>query len=92
VDPAAFLRDFDLMGAQRHIKVLGIFSRLWLRDGKRGYLRDIPLTLRYLVSVLPDHPPLAAFAAWIDQQVLPRLDGALARAQNSAEKAGTARA
>ncbi len=78
-----FLRDFDLMGAQRHIKVLGIFSRLWLRDGKRGYLRDIPLTMRYLVTILPEHPQLAAFSAWLHKHVLPRLDAALA-AQNAA--------
>lgn len=81
VDAAAFLRDFDLMGAQRHIKVLGIFSRLWLRDGKRGYLRDIPLTLRYLVSVLPEHPAMAAFARWLHTAILPDLDAALVRTQ-----------
>ena len=81
VSAPAFLRDFDLMGAQRHIKVLGIFSRLWLRDGKRGYLRDIPLTMQYLVTVLPEHPQLAAFNAWLRAQILPQLDAALARAQ-----------
>lgn len=82
LNTAAFLRDFDLMGAQRHLKVLGIFSRLWLRDGKRGYLRDIPLTMRYLVTVLPEHPPLAAFSLWLHQHILPELDAALARTQN----------
>ena len=39
------------MGLQRHIKVLGIFSRLYLRDGKEGYLKDIPLTLKYVLDV-----------------------------------------
>jgi aminoglycoside/choline kinase family phosphotransferase len=92
VTPAAFLRDFDLMGAQRHIKVLGIFSRLWLRDGKRAYLRDIPLTMRYLVTVLPEHPQLVAFARWLDKQILPQLDAALAREQSVADKAAKARA
>ncbi len=92
VDAAVFLRDFDLMGAQRHIKVLGIFSRLWLRDGKRGYLRDIPLTMRYLVTVLPEHPQLAGFAAWLNQSILPQLEGALARAQNDADQAARANA
>ncbi len=38
------------MGMQRHIKVLGIFSRLYLRDGKDGYLKDIPLTLKYTID------------------------------------------
>jgi aminoglycoside/choline kinase family phosphotransferase len=85
VDAPAFLRAFDLMGAQRHIKVLGIFSRLWLRDGKRAYLRDIPLTLRYLVSVLPEHSQLTAFSAWLHEHILPQLDDALARAQDAAK-------
>jgi len=46
-----FIKWFDFMGMQRHIKVLGIFSRLHLRDGKDGYLKDIPLTLHYLVDI-----------------------------------------
>jgi len=45
-----FLKWFDFMGLQRHIKVLGIFSRLSIRDGKDGYLKDIPLTLRYVLE------------------------------------------
>lgn len=47
---AAFIKWFDFMGMQRHIKVLGIFSRLHLRDGKDGYLKDIPLTLHYTLD------------------------------------------
>ena len=43
-----FIKWFDFMGMQRHIKVLGIFSRLYLRDNKHAYLNDIPLTLKYL--------------------------------------------
>ena len=43
-----FIKWFDFMGMQRHIKVLGIFSRLYIRDEKNGYLKDIPLTLQYL--------------------------------------------
>ena len=92
VNTADFLRDFDLMGAQRHIKVLGIFSRLWLRDGKRGYLRDIPLTMHYLVTVLPEHPELAAFAAWLGQRILPQLEAALAREESAADNLAKARA
>ena len=45
-----FLKWFDLMGLQRHIKVLGVFSRLSIRDGKDGYLDDIPLTLSYTIE------------------------------------------
>ena len=43
-----FLRWFDLMGVQRHLKAIGIFARLWHRDGKPGYLKDIPRTLNYV--------------------------------------------
>lgn len=49
-DDKTFLKWFDFMGLQRHIKVLGIFSRLFLRDGKDGYLKDIPLTLKYTID------------------------------------------
>ena len=51
VDDATFIRWFDFMGLQRHIKVLGIFARLYLRDGKDGYLKDLPLTLKYTLEV-----------------------------------------
>ena len=51
-----FLRWFDLMGLQRHIKVAGIFSRLYHRDGKDGYLNDIPLTMEYIFEVLKIYP------------------------------------
>ncbi|MDP1924251.1 MAG: phosphotransferase [Thiobacillus sp.] len=46
-----FWRDFEWMGAQRHIKVLGIFARLYHRDGKDGYLKDMPLVMSYLRKV-----------------------------------------
>ena len=47
-DFGEFYRDFEYMGMQRHIKVLGIFARLWHRDGKDGYLADLPLVMCYL--------------------------------------------
>jgi aminoglycoside/choline kinase family phosphotransferase len=50
-DFSEFYRDFEWMGAQRHIKVLGIFARLSHRDGKNGYLNDMPLVLHYLRKV-----------------------------------------
>jgi aminoglycoside/choline kinase family phosphotransferase len=62
VDDDTFLRWFDFMGLQRHIKILGIFSRLSLRDGKDGYLKDIPLTLKYVLEIAQKYPqtqPLA---------------------------------
>jgi len=49
-DFGQFYRDFEWMGLQRHLKVLGIFSRLCHRDGKNGYLNDIPLVLNYAIA------------------------------------------
>ncbi len=72
VPEQAFLRWFDLMGLQRHIKVLGIFARLWLRDGKPGYLRDLPLVMRYTLEVASAHPETADFAEWFRERVLPQ--------------------
>ena len=50
VDDATFIKWFDFMGMQRHIKVLGIFARLSIRDKKNSYLKDIPLTLKYVID------------------------------------------
>lgn len=46
-DIDTFYRDFEFMGVQRHLKVLGIFARLYHRDGKDGYLKDLPLVMEY---------------------------------------------
>ncbi len=59
-DETRFLREFDLMGVQRHLKATGIFARLNQRDGKPGYLNDIPRTLGYVVGVSGRHPVLRA--------------------------------
>ena len=53
------------MGFQRHLKCAGIFSRLNLRDGKPGYLNDIPLVLEYLLEVTEIYPELHDFGAWL---------------------------
>jgi aminoglycoside/choline kinase family phosphotransferase len=53
-----FLQWFDFMGLQRHIKVLGIFARLYIRDNKNGYLKDLPLTLEYVLESLKKYPEL----------------------------------
>lgn len=66
-----FLQWFDLMGLQRHIKVLGIFARLWLRDGKSGYLNDLPLVLRYTLEIAERYPESAEFADWLRVRILP---------------------
>ncbi|MEX1032839.1 MAG: phosphotransferase [Cellvibrionaceae bacterium] len=66
-----FLRWFDLMGVQRHLKVLGVFARLALRDHKSNYLHDLPLVMRYLVEVAEQYPPLNQFATWFEERLLP---------------------
>lgn len=63
----AFTRWFDLCGVQRHLKVTGIFARLYYRDGKARYLADIALTLRYLLQVARAHPELAALNALLEE-------------------------
>lgn len=66
-----FLRWFDLMGAQRHLKAAGIFARLAHRDGKTGYLDDIPRTLGYIVELALRREELAPLAAFLERRVLP---------------------
>ncbi|NOS73901.1 MAG: phosphotransferase [Methyloglobulus sp.] len=66
-----FMRWFDLMGLQRHLKAIGIFSRLNLRDGKSGYLKDIPRTLNYVMAQARVYPELAEFHDFLQQHVLP---------------------
>jgi aminoglycoside/choline kinase family phosphotransferase len=69
-----FLRWFDLMGVQRHLKAIGIFARLWHRDGKPGYLNDIPRTLNYVRTVSGSYRELQFLRSFIDRQVLPALE------------------
>ena len=77
LDYASFRRHADLTGMQRHLKAAGIFTRLCHRDGKAGYLKDIPRTLGYVVDVCHSHgatyPVLARFGQWLEQVVLPGL-------------------
>lgn len=73
VSLAQFARWFDLMGMQRHLKAIGIFARLHLRDNKSRYLQDIPRTLDYLLTVAQAYPEFATFAALLEQQVVPVL-------------------
>lgn len=70
-DEQSFLRDFDLMGLQRHLKVIGIFSRLNLRDGKSSYMADIPLVIDYVLKVAAQHPEMNEFVQWFQSKILP---------------------
>ena len=65
-DDVLFLEWFDRMGIQRHLKVAGIFARLHLRDGKSGYLGDLPLTMRYLKEATALSPDLAELHAFLN--------------------------
>ena len=77
---AQFIRWFDLMGLQRHIKVLGIFCRLNYRDGKNNYLKDLPRVLRYTHEAAAAYEQTAAFAEFIEK----RVDGEFLSAQERA--------
>lgn len=66
-----FRRDVDFIGVQRHLKVLGIFSRLNHRDSKPKYLADAPRFVRYLLDVVPKHRALEPLQRILDERVLP---------------------
>jgi len=73
---SVFIRDFDLVGLQRHLRVLGVFARLCLRDGKPEYLKDLPLVLAYARETLrlyETEPAVAAFSSWFEHVVMPRI-------------------
>ena len=62
-----WIRQCDLMGLQRNIKIAGIFARLRYRDGKSGYLKMIPLFYQYLLDVLPKYPEFSDFLAMLER-------------------------
>ncbi|MBN8475532.1 phosphotransferase [Sulfuritalea sp.] len=65
-DFGVFFRDYEWMGVQRHLKVLGIFARLWHRDGKDGYLKDMPLVARYLRKACERYSELSPLRKILD--------------------------
>jgi N-acetylmuramate 1-kinase len=79
-DAAAFMRWFDLTGLQRHIKVLGIFARLFYRDGKSQYLKDLPRVLAYVRDTALNYPETAAFAEFIADRIDLQFNAAQQRA------------
>jgi N-acetylmuramate 1-kinase len=76
---AEFVRWFDLMGLQRHIKVLGIFARLYYRDGKPGYLKDLPRVLAYVRDAAGRYAETEEFARHIDTRIDTAFQAAQAR-------------
>jgi aminoglycoside/choline kinase family phosphotransferase len=70
LDRSAFFRSAAILAAQRNCKILGIFTRLWKRDGKRQYLAHIPRVWRLLEADL-GHPALGPIARWLDRHLPP---------------------
>jgi aminoglycoside/choline kinase family phosphotransferase len=74
-----FIRWFDLVGLQRHIKVLGIFARLFYRDGKQQYLKDLPRVLRYTWEAAGAYAETSQLADFIARRIEPEFLNAQAR-------------
>ncbi|MDG4812211.1 phosphotransferase [Hydrogenovibrio sp. 3SP14C1] len=73
-DWSGFVKAMDLMGIQRHLKASGIFARLYHRDGKDGYLNDIPTTLNYLYDVGQHYPEMRSLVRLLESKVLPAME------------------
>lgn len=73
-DPDTFRQWFELMGMQRHLKAAGIFARLAIRDGKTGFLADIPRTVGYLRDASARQPALRHFHEWLCDVVIPAVE------------------
>ena len=71
IDLEQFRIWFDRMGMQRHLKAVGIFARLKIRDGKGGYLQDIPRTMSYLLTVGERYPEHQSIVEWLRAEVVP---------------------
>ena len=69
---------FDLTAVQRQLKAVGIFARLWLRDGRRSHLRDVVPVLRRIVFVARCYAQTRELAEWIDARLLPKAAARLA--------------
>ncbi len=73
-DAGQFRRDFDIAGVLRHLKAAGIFARLFHRDGKPGYLKDIPRTVSYIAALRSGYGELEFLTNLIETRVLPALE------------------
>jgi aminoglycoside/choline kinase family phosphotransferase len=76
-----FMHGFDLVGLQRHIKVLGIFARLYYRDGKSQYLNDLPRVLNYTREAAAQYAETKEFSEFIARRIEPEFRGAQERAR-----------
>tara|TARA_B100000686_G_C16620831_1_gene879131 strand:+ start:21 stop:434 length:414 start_codon:yes stop_codon:yes gene_type:complete len=68
-----FVRWFDLMGVQRHLKASGIFARLSHRDGKQNFLEDIPRTLSYILDLKDTYEELEQICIMLEELIIPKL-------------------
>ncbi len=68
-----FIRWFDLIGMQRHLKVLGLFIRLGVEERKTGYLQDLPRVFKYVLAVAKKYPEFELFYRWLSMEVEPKL-------------------
>lgn len=69
-----FRLDAEVMSIQRHLKILGIFVRLFVRDGKSGYLKDLPRVMWYLRQELNNCPELAELQSFVENEVMPKFE------------------
>ena len=76
---------FDFVGMQRHFKCLGIFSRLWLRDGRASHLGDLSKTLDYITTTCRKYPEMQNHGLWLEKRIIPQLVG---RVKGLREEAG----
>ena len=67
IDSRNWMRCCDLMGLQRNLKIVGIFSRLHYRDGKAGYLQMVPRFYQYVLDAVRRYPEFAAFQKLLEQ-------------------------
>lgn len=79
--PEDFWRAFEWMGMQRHLKAAGIFARLSIRDGKHGYLNDVPRTVAYLADTAQRYPEFGEFAEWLKSRFMPALEQKVSEAE-----------
>lgn len=77
-DRDTFRQWFELMGMQRHLKAAGIFARLAIRDGKTGYLGDVPRTVGYLICASQRQPALRHLHDWLTGTVMPLIERRIA--------------
>ncbi|MFC3033455.1 aminoglycoside phosphotransferase family protein [Pseudoalteromonas fenneropenaei] len=77
ISETEFAYYLDVTGLQRHLKAAGIFVRLWLRDGKAGYLANILPTLAYIVEVAEKYPQSQWLASWLQADIIPAVSAKL---------------